>query len=378
VKRLKKITILISHIPNPRILKRIKALEKDFKINLIYWDRGHQGKESFDINPMHKIDRISIDAPRGQPVKRIAPLVKYTFRALKLLINTKPDIVHAANFDMLFIANVYRVISRRNIKIFYEVADLPKYTFYNNVNSIKSLIARLLQIIEKRMTNNISKLILTSPYFWEVYFSNFISKDKYMFIPNTPSRTLFSKYIKKEHERFTVGFIGSVRYVRELKMLIDAAGEVSIDIEVFIAGIGPGYQEIYEYCRDKKYVKIYGPYNYEKDIVYLYEEIDCTYSVYNAQLENVKIALPNRLYESIVCEIPIIASKDTMLGEFIVSKQIGTTIAFDDKEELKKQIYELATSKKKLRFYQENCKRIKHDYYYEKNSQLLLNEYKIL
>ena len=375
---MKKIAIIISHTPNPRILKRIKSLENDFIISLIYWDRGQSIKRPFEINEKHKVTHITVNAAQGNMVARIIPLMKYLIKVLRLLITENPEIIHAANMDMLFIATTYRKIYNKKVKIIYEVADLPNYSVIHRINSIKSLTAVALQWVEKRLTRGISKLILTSPYFWEVYFSKFISKDKYMFIPNTPSRTLFSKYIKKEHERFTVGFIGSVRYVRELKMLIDAAGEVSIDIEVFIAGIGPGYQEIYEYCRDKKYVKIYGPYNYEKDIVYLYEEIDCTYSVYNAQLENVKIALPNRLYESIVCEIPIIASKDTMLGEFIVSKQIGTTIAFDDKEELKKQIYELATSKKKLRFYQENCKRIKHDYYYEKNSQLLLNEYKIL
>ena len=49
MKRLKKVAILISHIPNPRILK-IKALENDFKITLIYWDRGQLIKESFEIN----------------------------------------------------------------------------------------------------------------------------------------------------------------------------------------------------------------------------------------------------------------------------------------------------------------------------------------
>ena len=378
MKRLKKITILISHIPNPRILKRIKALEKDFKINLIYWDRGHQGKESFDINPMHKIDRISIDAPRGQPVKRIAPLVKYTFRALKLLINTKPDIVHAANFDMLFIANVYRVISRRNIKIFYEVADLPKYTFYNNVNSIKSLIARLLQIIEKRMTNNISKLILTSPYFWEKYFSKFVDSDKYLFIPNAPYKELFNNYNKVTNENFTIGFIGSVRYVEQLKMLIDVVDEIKDDIQVLIAGGGPGYEEILKFSEGKEFVLIYGPYNYEKEIVDLYGKLDCTYSVYDTRIDNVRIALPNRLYESIVCEIPIIGAKNTVLGQFIEDNKIGVTVNSSDKEELKTKLIDLINTKEILNSYKESCKKIKEDYYYENNVNKLVREYKKL
>ena len=35
-----KSTEILSHIPDLRILKRVKSLENDFEIVLIYWDRG--------------------------------------------------------------------------------------------------------------------------------------------------------------------------------------------------------------------------------------------------------------------------------------------------------------------------------------------------
>ncbi len=191
------------------------------------------------------------------------------------------------------------------------------------------------------MTSKISRLILTSPYFWEEYFSDFIDKDKYLFLPNAPYKKLFKEYKGKGNDKFTIGFIGSVRYLDQLKILVDAVDEIEKDINVFIAGSGPGYQEMLEYSRGKEFVELYGPYNYEREIVSLYKKVDLMYSVYDASLKNVKIALPNRLYESIVCETPIVGANGTELGKFIKEKEIGFIVDSRNKEELKEELLKL-------------------------------------
>lgn len=376
-----KIVFLISHIPNPRILKRVKILEEDFDITLIYWDRGQPVKEEFEINPINTVIRINISAPLGKPMKRIIPLMKFIFDALRQLKYEKPNIIHVANIDMLFIAVLYKKNIDKNIRIIYEVADLPKYSFYTDVNSVKALISKILQTLEKKLTSNISKLILTSPYFWDEYYSKFVSKDKYLFIPNAPFKSLFDKYKgKRVSGDFTIGFIGSVRYIKQLKMLIDAVDEINEEynknIKVFIAGSGPGYEEIIEYSINKTFVEIYGPYNYEKEIISLYEKVDCVYSVYDTKLHNVRIALPNRLYESIVCSIPIIGAKGTVLAKFIEDNKIGFTVDAYDKEELKRELINIVNNKGLINLYKDNCDRIKYNFYYENNSEKLLYEYK--
>ncbi len=375
---MKKISILISHIPNPRILKRIKTLEDDFDITLIYWDRGQEVKETFEINSKNKTVKIAIDAPHGNPIKRIVPLLKYIGKAIKVLKDGRPDIIHAANLDMLLIARIYKAFYNKDIKIVYEVADLPRYSFAKKINSFKSLVSKLLQGIERRLISKISRLILTSPYFWDEYFSKFVDEDKYLFVPNAPYKSLFEKYSEAQHDKLTIAFIGSVRYTDQLKILIDSVGELKKGIRVFIAGSGPGYQEILEYSKDKDFVEIYGPYNYEKEIVSLYEKVDIMYSVYDSNLENVKIALPNRLYESIVCEKPIIASRGTELGKFIEREKIGFTVDSNGNEELKEKILYLINSKETLNLYKNNCKNIKEDYYYENVGELLIKNYKNL
>lgn len=373
---MKKIAMLIARIPNPRTLKRIKVLERFYDITLLYWDRGLDIKEEFEINKKNTVKQILVRAPQGKPLARIIPLMKFSCISLRILKFSRPNIIHAENLDMLFIASIYKFLFDRKTKIIYEVADLPKYTFVKRIRSPRSLIARFLQQVEKKLTSSISKLILTSPYYWDEYFSKFIDRDKYLFIPNAPSRNLFNKYKKKQNRNFTIGFIGSVRYVKQLKMLIDAVGEIDEDVKVFIAGSGPGYEDILEYSKGKDYIEMYGPYNYEKEIINLYEKVDCVYAVYDTKLNNVKIALPNRLYEAIVCEIPIIAAKGTKLGQFIEENKIGITVNDNDKEELKDALRSL--TKEKLIFYQQNCNRIKSNYYYEENSKKLLDVYKNL
>lgn len=374
---MKKVVFLISHIPNPRILKRINTLKDDFQITVLYWDRGLDVKENFEIDNEISVYAIQRKAPLGKSFARIIPLISFSYSAIKHLKDVKPEIIHAANLDMLLITTVFKKFFNRNTKIIYEVADLPKYCFIKKINSSKDIIAKMLQNIEKKLTRSVSKIILTSPYFWDVYFSKFISLDKYLFIPNAPCKSLFNNYKAKDKDGFFIGFIGSVRYVEQLKMLVDAVNELDKEIQVLIAGSGPGYAEMLEYVKGKNFVTFYGPYNYEREIVSLYETIDCVYSVYDTRFDNVKIALPNRLYEAIVCEIPIIGAKDTVLGDFIEENKIGFTVRSDNKDELKEKLLKIITSDELIDIFKKNCKRIKENYYYENNNELL-NAYREL
>ena len=373
-----RVVILLSHIPNPRMLKRVQTLEECFAITLLYWDRQLQKSESFSINPKHSLRKVSVKAPQGKTVARIIPLMKFALSAIRVLKCEKPDVIHAANLDMLMIAVFYKNFYQSTLKIVYEVGDLPKYAFVDRVSSPRHVIAKTIQTIEKALVSGISKIVLTSPYFWERYYSLFVDEDKYLFIPNAPLKRVFSEYEKQVHESFTIGFIGSVRYVTQLKMLVDVVGEVNNNASVLIAGSGPGYQEMVKYCENKEWVEIYGPYNYEREIVKLYQQVDCVYSVYDTSLDNVQIALPNRLYEAIVCELPIIAAEHTVLGEFIKENKIGATVKDDNKEDLKRVLSKWASDRDLMGYYAQNCRLIKDRYYYENNSDRLLCQYRAL
>ena len=146
-------------------------------------------------------------------------------------------------------------------------------------------------------------------------------------------------------------------------MLIDIADETK-HINVFIAGNGSSYNEIAEYSRNISNVTMNGAYDYEKEISKLYSKIDIVYSVYDTNSKNVRVALPNRLYESIVLNKPIIASKNTKLGEFIESNGIGFLVNDQEKEDLKLLIEKLKKNENQMiDRCKANCKKIEEEYY---------------
>lgn len=368
---------LLSGLPSPRTYKRIMIAKSEFRVFVLYRDRGTEYFPFvFNDKDINMWEIISENEQAWQIPINVFLL--YLKRSITVLKNIEPEVIHCSNLDMLVVASIYNAFSPFKARIVYEIADLHRYTFAKRINDPSGFVARILQWVERRLTRNIANLILTSPYFWEVYYSDFVDESKYLFLPNAPSKKLFASYEKQKNEIFTIGFIGSVRYVKQLKMLIDAVGEMDKNIKVFIAGSGPGYQVIAEYIKDKPWVEMHGPYNYEQEIVSLYEKVDCVYSVYDTELENVKVALPNRLYEAIVCELPIIAAKGTALGKFIEEKEIGATVGANDKEGLKSILTKWVSDENLIQQYSFNCKLIKEDYYYENNSDKLLELYRNL
>lgn len=145
---------------------------------------------------------------------------------------------------------------------------------------------------------------------------------------------------------FTIGFIGGIRYINQMKMLVDVAGELGCNVLFAGAGGTSGdYEEIKKYCAGKDYVLFTGKYDYEKEIAQLYGRVDCVYAVYDADNPNVRIALPNKLYESIVCELPIVVAKDTYLSELVQKWGVGVAVSHNNKGELKDKFERLMNDK---------------------------------
>ena len=58
------------------------------------------------------------------------------------------------------------------------------------------------------------------------------------------------------------------------------------------------------------------------------------YSVYDADMTNVRVALPNKLYEAIYCERPIIVAKGTYLAELVERWGVGVAVDHREPKEL--------------------------------------------
>lgn len=328
------IVFLLSHIPNPRINKRITVANKCGVVSVVCARRQSQNifePEHADVK--HYI--LDIDLPSSKHLlMRYLVSKRYQREAHKWLIEIKPDLIYTEGLDSLIIANNYKAMNQ-SARIFFEVADLRE-CFVEKPKSVHERVkAGLVSVEEKRNFKHIKRLVITSMKFYDIHYYELIDKEKVLYIPNIPDPASFSSYKKKDGGKFTVGFIGGIRYLLQMKMLVDAAEMAGVN--VLFAGAAfstEDYESIIEYCNGKDFVTFTGKYDYNQDIARLYGKVDCVYAVYDADNANVRIALPNKLYEAVYCGLPIIVAKGTYLAEIVERLGVGKAVSHNDGKEL--------------------------------------------
>jgi len=335
------LVFLLTHVPNPRMNKRMTVAETIANTTVVCARRKSQNVYEPKINSVkHYI--FDIDLPSSKHLlKRWVLSQKYQKCAGEKLRELAPDIIYAEGLDSLMIAVKYRK-SHPNTRVFFEVADLRECFIEKSHNVWDRFSTYLISDLEKRLFFNVEHLIVTSIKFYECHYFKLISRERVIFIPNTPDLAAFVGYAPKNGGDFTVGFIGGIRYLRQMKMLVDAAEKVGC--KVLLAGAGgtsTDYQQITAYCQGKDFVTFTGKYDYDSEIAGLYGLVDCVYAVYDADNANVKIALPNKLYEAIYCELPIIVAKGTYLVELVEKWRVGVAVSHTDGKELAEALLHL-------------------------------------
>lgn len=347
------VCFLLTHVPNPRMNKRIEVFKARADTHVICTRRASQNV----WEPTQDVDHIifDIDLPSAKHIlKRYMVSKDFQKKALEQLEKLKPNVIYAEGLDTLIIAGKYK--KNHDVRIIFEVADLRENYITKPKRIVDRFITHVLLQKEKKAFKNVDYLVVTSPKFYDMHYCRLISREKMLFIPNAPDIEVFRTYHKKHGGTFTIGFIGGIRYLDQMKMLVDAAGQA--ECNVVFAGAGgtsSDFEEIQEYCKDKDYVLFTGRYNYNTQIAELYSMVDCVFAVYDADNPNVRIALPNKLYESILCELPIIVAKGTYLEELVKKWGVGISVSHRDKTDLIKALTSLKDSKAIYEEISRNC-----------------------
>lgn len=335
------IVFVLSHVPDPRMNKRINLLKGKYDTSLVCWNR-----KTVDIWRLVHDDieakEISIKAAYTNPLNRIWPTCKFAIEVIRYLKQKQPRCIYTENVDMLLICGIYFIFTRIKPKIIYEIADLNKLIIDEPNGILKKLLRQTIIVTERFLCRYVNLLVLTSEKFYDIYFKDMISKEKVFYMPNMPKLYAFGSYKRKSSGDFTVGFIGAIRYKDQIKMLIKAAENSNVN--VLFAGAGLD-DEIEFLCAGKPNIEYHGKYDFDTKIASLYGKCDCIYAVYNADLNNVKVALPNKLYESIYCEIPIIVAKGTYLAELVEQMGVGVAVSHTNVSELEQLLKKLSSNK---------------------------------
>lgn len=355
---MKKTVFLLTNIPCPRLQKKINHAARVSAVTVIYWDRfSTQYPVSYPPNVV--VIAVKTGNTHSEFWGRIFPYLRFAKEALSLLRQIEQvEILHVDFIDVLVLARIYTLFKRK-VRIYYEIGDLSSYQLGNS-----KLLNRVVQTLEKWLINKIDILILSSPAFWDAYYRMIYSGERTVIENMPPSSVVRKSPLAKETQDLTVGFIGSLRYAEMLDRLIRVVAELrqkGCPIKVFLAGAGPDYEHFHKEAASKDFVEFYGPFDYEKDIEKLYRRIDLTFAVYDVRIRNVRYAIPNRFYESVIYGIPLMVAKGTYLAKYVKKLNVGYCVTYDSEKEYADVLMDVLEKKEKFLSINKSLRNINRD-----------------
>lgn len=357
--------------PDPRVYKEAKSLVKlGHKVEILCWDRS--GK--YIDKPEEMLDGIKIvrffgNAVYGSGYKQIGKFLDFKKSVFEYMKNKKFQALHCHDFDGLFIGNALN--KKLKLKLTYDEHDLFYLYFADRGGFINKSIASFIILKEKLMFKNVDTHIVVTPKMKQLYEGK---AKKIVVVNNSPYRDCFKDIEKTKSGKLRVGFIGSIRYYDEMVALVNAAQKFKENVQVIISGRGICLDKLKEYCANMDNVELTGGYSMDQ-LESLYKNTDVTFAYYPGSAG--AISMPNKFYESIITETPIIANAKTEFGEEVEKNGFGYSLLGKNLEkELEEVLNKLVNGKNEKENIVNNMRRQKENYFWEANEQTLEDIYK--
>lgn len=316
-----KILILCDHYPlSPRVLKIRESILKLYpssQITVFCWNRGSKTiVEDYVEGYTQKIGYEN-------RIKKAMNVLGFIIASIKHIRKRKPNLIHVIDFTMLLVS----FFQSMRLQVVYEVYDI-KFVSNRIFNFLREKIE--IAIINKK----VSSIILASPYF-SMYYQEKIKKGiPTVILNNKPNKNIhkfntsyMDKYQAYLQNKYVIAFIGNVRHLELLTNLIEASKEFE-EIVVLIAGDGPAKERISRYILKNQLtskVILTGRFSLE-DLATIYNNCNFVWAAYPNKNLNVKYAISNKFFESVVFNKYIIVSNNTYLGTKVVENKLGYVV----------------------------------------------------
>lgn len=319
-----------------RCMKRIDEFaNRGYEVEAYGFDRGVDIKSRPQSCAIHVIGKIDTSL---NYIRRTGTIYKGIREVLK---KTKKEntLYYIFGFDN---AVLFRLQSNR--KYIYEESDLV-HTYMGS-----KLIVRILELIDRNIIKKSFLTVFTSEGFLKYHFGN-INQTNTVVVPNRlPMKIMeYNKLSRKNvlnKTHLAIGFVGFIRY----KAVFNFARvfcETCPDLEFHFWGTTNIESDrlLFEPLLKYKNCIFHGPFKYPDDLPSIYASLDMVVATYDTELENVKYAEPNKIYESIFFETPIIVSTGTFLADKVNKLGIGFDINALNDEEVVRFVKEMTFQK---------------------------------
>jgi len=318
---MKKIFVLCPTLTQPRFHKRVSQLAEIFDVNVSGFSRGlyevNSFPERFTVNSLGKVRD-------GNYLQRVLVLLRAVLilRRMVKQANTDEQYFYTFGLDGLIIARL------SGLKVgFYEIGDIRFKRSRGNIFSfLENFLSRYLEAVVVTSPGFISEVKKSGPDIDVLPFEVIENK-----LPPHLMRPKLNNAMDDVKGKIKIGVIGFLRYEKPLRKILSFVLEHKDRYELHCWGDGP-CKVLFE-NHPSSNVAFYGSFKNPERLEDIYSRIDLNYTVYGgnpADEIGVRLALPNKLYESIFYYVPILCREATEVGRVAVGLGVGAMIAEND------------------------------------------------
>ena len=373
---MKKIAVLVLNdfTNDARVIKEVRSLSKLFIVDVYAVNTGgYKKNEKFNDNT--RIFReIKYNKPQNISLKKIRQLIVYlkflTYSFFKL---KKYDAVHCNDLETLPFGVIAKFFNKQ-LKIIYDAHEFETETLWMQ-NKTKKKIAKLM---EGFLIERVDKTITVSNAIAEEY-SNIYSIDKPVLILNTPgfkkvvNKDIFRDHFKVSKDKMIFLYQGGFTRGRGIEMLLETFQEMKDENNVIVF-MGNGDLEELVIMASKQNKNIFYHKAVSQDVLLDYtSSADFGILFYENNCLNHYYCSPNKMFEYIMAEIPVIASNLFEMKRLVEKNKIGVVA----KENTAVGLQEAIQKAVKLDGNEllSNLKKVKKVYNWEEQEKKLLNFY---
>ena len=369
--------IVLNNFKNDsRVLKEAISLQNngyDVKVIALHEDPLPESETVQEI-PVYRIKLKS----RSWSKNKIVQLFKYIefiYRCIKQY--KKTDILHCNDLNTLPIGVMIKKFINKNVKIVYdaheyEINDKPNQNHY----SIK-----IRYFIEKFLIQYADKVMTVSNGIADEYVRLY-GIDKPALVLNTPpfqkiqKKNIFRETLRIKDEQIVFLYQGGLSQGRGIEILLDTFKMLQKTPYIIIfMGYGPLKTLIIE--ASEKYENIFYHPAVSPDVLLDYtSSADFGILFYENNCLNHYYCSPNKMFEYLMAELPIIVSDLYEMKKIVENENIGIVAAENTSEELKKAIKIIADLDQSILL--ANIRKLKTVYNWEVQEQHLVKLYQEL
>lgn len=333
-------------------------IELNFEVTLV----GRKLSNSQPIKRNYTTKRFNLCFNKGALF-----YANYNIRLFFFLLFSKADVYWSNDLDTLW-AN-HLASKWKNKKLIFD-----SHEYFTEVPELvnRPKVQRFWKRIEQRILPKLKNILTVSQSIADLYKKEYGIDVK--LLRNVPEQntTIFDVENLQIDNKKVIIYQGAINVNRGIELMVKTMNYLD-NCMLYLIGKGDISEEIYQLIQSEKLenkVKMLGEIPYEKLHSYTIQA-DLGLSLEEDQGLNYRFALPNKLFNYIHAEVPVLVSNLPEMSNLVKHYQVGETTNLKDPQQLAAEIEKMLTNPTDYTIWKNNCKKAATTLNWETEKQVI-------